>query len=204
MCGPQCPVCRTVIENPKEFVEPAPFVLQKIISELDFQCPTCIQTIKLHQLPQHQEGGISYHNQPLAATTAAAAAAPAQPLAATAAAPAQPLAATAAAAAAPAQPLAATAAAPAQPLAATETAPAQPLAATAATLAHLPAPGPATTYGGQLTIQQLLHSPKESYSSIKYKGGSWAVYYSPIPYTVAGWDNNPPQNRRPGKYFFHS
>lgn len=29
MCGAQCPICRTVIENPNEFIQPAPFVLRK-------------------------------------------------------------------------------------------------------------------------------------------------------------------------------
>lgn len=56
VCGPQCPICRTVIEDPKASIQPAPFVLQTIISELDFQCPTCSQ-IKLHKLPEHQEQG---------------------------------------------------------------------------------------------------------------------------------------------------
>ena len=55
MCGSLCPVCRTVIVNPNEFIEPAPFVLPSILSELDFQCPTCKHTVKLLQLPQHQE-----------------------------------------------------------------------------------------------------------------------------------------------------
>ena len=57
-CGSLCPVCRTAIENPQEFIEPAPFVLRTILSELDFQCLTCTHTIKLHQLPQHQESCI--------------------------------------------------------------------------------------------------------------------------------------------------
>ena len=57
-CGSLCPVCRTAIENPQEFIEPAPFVLRTILSKLDFQCPTCTHTIKLHQLPQHQESCI--------------------------------------------------------------------------------------------------------------------------------------------------
>ena len=51
MCGSLCLVCWTVTVNPNKFIEPAPFVLCTILSELDFQCPTC----KLHQLPQHQE-----------------------------------------------------------------------------------------------------------------------------------------------------
>ena len=55
MCGSLCPVCRTVIVNPNEFIKPAAFVLPTILSELDFQCPTCKHTVKLHQLPQHQE-----------------------------------------------------------------------------------------------------------------------------------------------------
>ena len=55
MCGSLCPVCQTVIVNPNEFVEPAPFVLPTILSELDFQCPTWKHTVKLHRLPQHQE-----------------------------------------------------------------------------------------------------------------------------------------------------
>ena len=57
MCGPQCPMCRTDLEDPKVFIEPAAFVLQTIISELDFKCPTCSQTVKLHKLPQHEEEG---------------------------------------------------------------------------------------------------------------------------------------------------
>ena len=55
MCGSLCPVCQTVIVNPYKFIEPAPFVLSTILSELDFQCPTCKHTVKLHPLPQHQE-----------------------------------------------------------------------------------------------------------------------------------------------------
>ena len=54
MCGSLCPVCRTVIENPKQFIQPAPFVLRTILSELDLQSPTCTHTVKLHQLPQHE------------------------------------------------------------------------------------------------------------------------------------------------------
>ena len=55
MCGSLCPVCWTVTVNPNKFIEPAPFVLRTILSELDFQCPTCKHTVQLHQLPQHQE-----------------------------------------------------------------------------------------------------------------------------------------------------
>ena len=55
MCGSLCLVCQTVIVNPNEFIKPAPFVLSTILSELDVQCPTCKHTVKLHQLPQHQE-----------------------------------------------------------------------------------------------------------------------------------------------------
>ena len=55
MCGSLFPVCQTVTVNPNKFIEPAPFVLRTILSELDFQCPTCKHTVKLHQLPQHQE-----------------------------------------------------------------------------------------------------------------------------------------------------
>ena len=47
---------RSVIDDPKVSIEPALLVLRTIISELDFRCPTCIEIIKLHQLPQHQEG----------------------------------------------------------------------------------------------------------------------------------------------------
>ena len=54
ICGSLCLVCQTVIVNPNEFIEPAPFVLSTILSELDVQCPTCKHTVKLHQLPQHQ------------------------------------------------------------------------------------------------------------------------------------------------------
>ena len=36
-------------------IQPAPFVLRTILSELDLQCPTCTHTVKLHQLPQHEE-----------------------------------------------------------------------------------------------------------------------------------------------------
>jgi len=31
MCGPQCPICRAEMQDPKGFVGPAPFVLQTII-----------------------------------------------------------------------------------------------------------------------------------------------------------------------------
>ena len=55
MCGSLFPVCQTVTVNPNKFIEAAPFVLRTILSELDFQCPTCKHTVKLHQLPQHQE-----------------------------------------------------------------------------------------------------------------------------------------------------
>ena len=55
MCGSLCLVCQTVIVNPYKFIEPAPFVLSTILLELDFQCPTCKHTVKLHPLPQHQE-----------------------------------------------------------------------------------------------------------------------------------------------------
>ena len=55
MCGSLFPVCQTVTVNPNKFIEPAPFVLRTILSELDFQCPTCKHTVQLHQLPQHQE-----------------------------------------------------------------------------------------------------------------------------------------------------
>ena len=55
MCGSLCPVCLTVTVNPDKFIEPAPFVLHAILSELGFQCPTCKHTAQLHQLPQHQE-----------------------------------------------------------------------------------------------------------------------------------------------------
>ena len=68
MCGAQCPICRTVIENPNEFIQPAPFVLRTILSELDFQCPMCFQTVKLHQLPQHQEAYIPNPTDTIAPT----------------------------------------------------------------------------------------------------------------------------------------
>ena len=55
MCGSLFSVCQTVTVNPNKFIEPAPFVLRTILSELDFQCPTGKHTVKLHQLPQHQE-----------------------------------------------------------------------------------------------------------------------------------------------------
>ena len=55
MCGSLFSVCQTVTVNPNKFIEPAPFVLRTILSELDFQCPTCKHTVQLHQLPQHQE-----------------------------------------------------------------------------------------------------------------------------------------------------
>ena len=55
MCRSLCPVCWTVTVYPNKFIEPAPFVLRTILSELDFQCPTCKHTVQLHQLPQHQE-----------------------------------------------------------------------------------------------------------------------------------------------------
>ena len=55
MCGSLCPTCQTVTVNPNKFIEPAPFVLRTILSQLDFQYPTCKHTVQLHQLPQHQE-----------------------------------------------------------------------------------------------------------------------------------------------------
>ena len=55
MCGSLCPVCRTVTVNPNKFIEPAPFVLCTILSGLDFRCPICKHTVQLHQLPQHLE-----------------------------------------------------------------------------------------------------------------------------------------------------
>ena len=55
MCGSLCLVCWTVTVNPNKFIEPAPFVLCTILSELDFRCPICKHTVQLHQLPQHLE-----------------------------------------------------------------------------------------------------------------------------------------------------
>ena len=146
MCGSLCPVCRTVIENPKEFIEPAPFVLQTILSELDLQCPTCTHTLKLHQLPQHQESCIL---NPITAPT--------HNLPPTGVVPFTP------------PPLAQVMPAPA---AATQgTAPEPPTP----TQAQLKAPGPATTQQEQLTVQQLLHSPKEVYTSLKEEVGLFII-----------------------------
>ena len=50
-------MCQSAIEDPKEFAQPAPHVLQTIISELDFKFPTCSKTAKVHELPHHQEQG---------------------------------------------------------------------------------------------------------------------------------------------------
>ena len=47
MCGPNCPVCRTEISNPKESVAPV-HILQKIIAELDFRCPACTKIMQLN------------------------------------------------------------------------------------------------------------------------------------------------------------
>ncbi|CAH3026819.1 unnamed protein product, partial [Porites evermanni] len=127
-CGSVCPVCRTATENPQEFIEPAPFVLQTILSEPDFQCPTCTHTIKLHQLPQHQERAVSVTPPPPPPVT-----------------------------------------------------PPPALAAAPAVAEHVPAPaqltepGPATTYAEQLTVQQLLHSAKEVYRSLKKEVGLFIV-----------------------------
>lgn len=56
------------------------------------------------------------------------------------------------------------------------TAPPQPQTHTTATApAQLPVPGPAKTYAEQVTIQQLLHSSKEAYSSIKEEVGLFII-----------------------------
>ena len=155
-CGPQCPLCRTAMGDPKTFVEPAPFVLQTIISELDFKCPTCRQIIKLGMLPQHQEQDcnpttitppmptykVTLHGPEL--NTAAVVQ---NPVPAEVPPPAP-------------DPGNAAAQAPTQ-------------AQLPAPVANpLPAPGP--TYG-QLTIQQLLHSPKEAFSSVKEEVGLYII-----------------------------
>jgi len=44
MCGPQYPVCWSVIDDPEVSMEPAPLVLLTIISETDFHCPNYISS----------------------------------------------------------------------------------------------------------------------------------------------------------------
>ena len=159
MCGPQCPMCRTDLEDPKVFIEPAPFVLQTIISELDFKCPTCSQTVKLHKLPQHEEEGCTpvppmptYRvtlNQPEPTTTAAEQhPAPSVPREV------PPVSVPGSATAAETAPIPGQVHLP--------TAEAAPLQA--------PAPG-----YGHLTVQQLLHSPKEAFSSVKEEVGLFII-----------------------------
>ena len=149
MCGAQCPICRTVIENPSEFIQPAPFVLQTILSEIDFKCPTCSQTVKLHQLPQHQEGCIPNPTDTIAPTRNVQQ--QSIPLQGTV------------------QGLAPLLRLHTPPIPAITPTPPQPQTQTTATApapVQLPVPGPAKTYAEQVTIQQLLHSSKEAYSSI--------------------------------------
>lgn len=147
MCGPQCPICRTIMKEPKDFVEPAPFVLQTIISELDFKCPTCSQTIKLHKLPQHQEQGcapvMTAPKVPTFRVTLQ------EPDANTVPAKVQ-------------QP-------PPVPSNTTEQVPVE-VAPPAATL--LQAPDPAL---GQVSVQQLLHSPQGECSSLKEEVGLFII-----------------------------
>ena len=56
------------------------------------------------------------------------------------------------------------------------------LAAAPAVAEHVPAPaeltepGPATTYAEQLTVQQLLHSPQEVYTSLKKEVGLFIIH----------------------------
>ena len=145
-CGSLCPVCRTAIENPQEFIEPAPFVLRTILPELDFQCPTCTHTIKLHQLPQHQESCI-----PNPVTTPIQNETPVQGAVSVTSPPPSPVTPPPALAAAPAV---------------AEHVPAP---------AELTEPGPATTYAEQLTVQQLLHSPQEVYRSLKKEVGLFII-----------------------------
>ena len=145
-CGSLCPVCRTAIENPLEFIEPAPFVLRTILSKLDFQCPTCTHTIKLHQLPQHQESCI-----PNPVTTPTQNETPVQGTVSVTPPPPPPV------------------------------TPPPALAAASAVAERVPAPaqltepGPATTYAEQLTVQQLLHSPEEVYTSLKKEVGLFII-----------------------------
>ena len=152
MCGPQCPVRRTIMKDPKDFVEPAPFVLQTIISELDFKCPTCSQTIKLHKLPQHQEQGCApVMTAPTVPTYRVTLQ---EPDPNTAAAPSVP--------AKVQQP-------PLVPSNTTEQVPMD-VAPPAATL--LQAPGPTL---GEVSVQQLLHSPQGEFSSLKEEVGLFII-----------------------------
>ena len=157
MCGPQCPICRTAMEDPKVFVEPAPFVLQTIISELDFRCPTCSQTMKLQRLPKHQEEGCTPPAPPIPAyrltlhepkpNTAAAEQHPSNTVA-------------------PDVPPPGRTAAKAAPQIPTE------IHLPAAEANPLPVPAPAF---GQLTVQQLLQSPNNAFSSVKEEVGLFII-----------------------------
>lgn len=151
MCGPQCPVCRTLIENPGESIEPAPFVLQTIISELEFRCSTCSQAIKLHQLPQHQQEGcvpgpppsnpntasnkeVTLHSDPVVHVH-------------------KPTTQTQTVMPVPEPP---------------------PLPNPPA-----PAPGPTVAHAELPTVQQLIHSPAEAYSSFKEEVGLFVIRQFP-------------------------
>jgi len=151
MCGPQCPVCRSVIDNPEVSIEPAPLVLRTIISELDFHCPTCTQIIKLHQLPQHQEGcipGATVNPVVVALTTQR----DPVPLENQLILPTLPA------------PGPATIPDPATPLPAAEPAP----------LPTLSVPGHTRSFG-QLTVQELLHSSADAYSAVKDEVGLYII-----------------------------
>ena len=180
MCGLQCPVCRTIIENPEVSIEPAPFVLQTILSELEFRCSTCNQTIKLHQLPQHQEGCMpdSLSSNPTAASNTMHGDPeghihhPATPVPTG-----EPVPEPAPLPNPPATPGPTTIHGHALALVNNPTTPmaAEVPVQEPAPLPTPPAPGPAITSGEHLTVQQLLYSPDEAYSSLKEEVGLFII-----------------------------
>ena len=176
MCGSLCPACQTVTVNPNKFIEPAPFVLRTILSELDFQCPTCKHTVQLHQLPQHQEYCIqSPTTAPTHVLTPSQRSVSVKP---------SPL-------------------VPVKPIpAAEEKRPAQ--VNVPSIKQNLQPPLAQHNLWGTTVSLSTTNQPKGSLfipkggSLFVPKGGSWIVHHSTVPFTVSGWGNYSPQNRWPG------
>ena len=148
MCGSLCSVCWTVIVNPNEFIEPAPFVLRTILSELDFRCPTCKHTVKLHQLPQHQECCIqSPTTAPTHILTPSQRSVPVTP----------------------------SLLAPVKPIPAAEEKGPAPVNVPSLQAEPTTTTDTNTTCRQQLTVDQLLTSPKEAYTSLKEEVGLFII-----------------------------
>ena len=117
--------------------------MQTILSELDFQCPACTHTIKLHQQPQHKKSCIP---DPVTAPTQNET---------------------------PMQEGAVSNTLP--PPSTVTTPPALVVAGHIPAPAQLTEPDHATTYAEQLTIQQLLRSSQEVYTSLKREVGLFII-----------------------------